>query len=336
MPDETYALATVENDISPTGLMSLQLSDIRVLTGERPKGPQDIPGCDAAVLEAIGQRMPGRYSTVARLGAGVYPFLDRSAVPHLVYGNPRVMTAFGKYCQDPSEPIEELKAWGYGMLGLERDAMAGGTQWCMDPGFGIVATDDLVWAAVSEFAEEFGFAKPGKEKGRARIRARGRFASLQERIDDTQEAAWKLTGDVPAIDDSIEIILEPLAFPGAARAFDQVSGGGANKLSCIGSVEVHTGSLEIGLLAVVQTSGPVAVRDLEAVFNPDGSLKFMLNRLTTAAFARTDGMPALKIYLDSKGGPHMGVGAVSLSSDWQIRENLNGKSAEGLRMASII
>lgn len=124
-----------------------KIFDLEVIQGPRPKGSQDIPGCDPDVLRTM------HGTTRARVGTGCALILND--ITRLAWSSPRVMGNLRKKVPELFDSGGELVA-RQGLVGLWRDGGAGGTFWCADVCAGVAESTDLYVAAAKE-AVEVGF-----------------------------------------------------------------------------------------------------------------------------------------------------------------------------------
>ena len=168
----------------------VKISDMEVINGNRPKGPQDIPDCDPEVLRT----MDG--TTRARVGAGCALVVDD--ITRLAWSSDRVMGNLRKKVPELFNANGELIA-REGLVGLWRDGGAGGTFWCADVCAGVAEKTDIFAAALRESVEVGLYSMVGSSSGATHVPGYARlfpvarndwYREMQGTLDHSAQEEW--------------------------------------------------------------------------------------------------------------------------------------------------
>jgi len=294
MPRHVFLTADVE---IAGGIVTLKVTDAEERDGAVPGSHEEIPGCNPAVLAAIGQRRSGSYKGVRfRPGVGSADFIAAEEIPLVLW------TDWGRMAGFFRENFGDPQDYSHGFLGPVRTGGAGDTQWKIDTAAGTAASADLVLEAVKEFVE-LGVAEPlcdeaGKSvglRGYGSPQFTGALAPWQGTIDATLAEEWRAMN--ATLRPTFEYKILPIRLP----ICDKLVG---SDLPLI--ITANTGTKSVGALEFILTverrfdGQSVAIVDIEAT-RKDGVITGFLNR-EVKLVTRKGGQPPMIFGLNPYGG----------------------------------
>ncbi|PIU01937.1 hypothetical protein COT68_00595 [bacterium (Candidatus Torokbacteria) CG09_land_8_20_14_0_10_42_11] len=265
-----YVIGDLEATIQSGKIIS-EVRDLVLHEGPRPKTAYEFGG-DPEQIGRLNNRMPGKISTLVRLGVGCA----------LVVENTQNLSWLSdeKQMDKVAEKIGELK--NIALLGSRRNIMAGGTWLCQDICAGVLEEEDIVAGALRELVE---VGLSTDQEGWGKYVLADPYSIYQNVITKEQEKTWQIMAPASLWPCGASLLVEPVQ----GLTYDNING-----MDCLISGESNSGSLEF--ILVLKTSLPPEgggweMRDLETGFNQVNNKWFLLNRQPLAIFPRKVGRP---------------------------------------------
>jgi len=240
----------LEGVVDSRGRITATFSDMEVVEGHLPKNGEEF-GANPEALQALNERVPTSFATLARLGAGVAVVLQVACL---------------KWARDAWVPklAEKFGEYGpQGLLCLLQDLGAGGTWLCADVCAGVPTVTNIFGGAFTEIVE-LGLFKP---EGWGKFVLPG-ASDYQSLVNNEQEREW--ADHQPNFPSGMEI---PVDIPSFTMV-DEING-----IDTVLSGEPGPGSIEAIVIASAKLPNhDWLVRDIEHIRDNDGNAKFALNR----------------------------------------------------------